>query len=692
MRKIKLLTLLAAVVCAASMEAAPAVAVNGKLPGAFTVNAGGDKVYFSQGNLQYQGSTSTWRFAGDQYDFIGNAAGNTTAAADRATQTAWIDLFGWGTSGWDNGNRVAYQPYNISGSSSDYRVAAERSSSETLTGDYANADWGVYNAISNGGNQAGLWRVLSLSEWTYLYNTRTTGNTVNGTNNARYTEAMILTDGSGTQYLTYNIHGLILFPDNFNGSASYDGVTWGTINAGSAWSTTCTTAGWAALEAAGCVFLPAAGIRSNAPAVDYVNSEYKGVYWSSNVESKYNGIGIGFFSGNTGLHSGGRNQGWAVRLVSVTAPPINVEGNSDIAVVADFDEVTYTGSPVAPGITVTYQSTALTEGTDYDITYEGVTPTSYGPSTTAPTNAGSYKVVLTFKGGFAGTLESAFTINKADASLSETPAAIDGLQYTGAAQTLISGGTASGGTMQYSLDGSSWSEELPTASAVGSYTVWYKVVGDGNHNNIDPASFTVTISKPTMVITAKEDPKNPGVFYSTFFYSLFSYTLPAGVEAYAAELSTDALNLTPVASAGDVIPANNAFILKADNNSITLIPSDEAGIDMSGIANCLQGVDAETSIASAVTGTCYVLSGTNEDGVGFFLYQAPNQLKAHKAFVDKPGGLSSAPKRLRFVFNATTGVESIQNSAISSQKVLRDGQLIIIRNGVEYNAAGQMVK
>ena len=45
-----------------------------------------------------------------------------------------------------------------------------------------------------------------------------------------------------------------------------------------------------------------------------------------------------------------------------------------------------------------------------------------------------------------------------------------------------------------------------------------------------------------------------------------------------------------------------------------------------------------------------------------------------------------------FVFEVATDVESIQPSAVSSQKVLRDGQLVIIRNGVEYNAAGQMVK
>ena len=45
-----------------------------------------------------------------------------------------------------------------------------------------------------------------------------------------------------------------------------------------------------------------------------------------------------------------------------------------------------------------------------------------------------------------------------------------------------------------------------------------------------------------------------------------------------------------------------------------------------------------------------------------------------------------------FVFEVATDVESIQPSAVSSQKVFRDGQLVIIRNGVEYNAAGQMVK
>ena len=45
----------------------------GALNGTFTINGSGDKVQFSQGNLQYRASTGTWRFAENQWDIIGAA-------------------------------------------------------------------------------------------------------------------------------------------------------------------------------------------------------------------------------------------------------------------------------------------------------------------------------------------------------------------------------------------------------------------------------------------------------------------------------------------------------------------------------------------------------------------------------------------------------------------------------------------
>ena len=44
---------------------------------------------FSQGNLQYQATTNTWRFAENQWDIVGYANMNVSSTYD-----GWIDLFG----------------------------------------------------------------------------------------------------------------------------------------------------------------------------------------------------------------------------------------------------------------------------------------------------------------------------------------------------------------------------------------------------------------------------------------------------------------------------------------------------------------------------------------------------------------------------------------------------------------------
>ncbi|MBQ3676229.1 MAG: hypothetical protein II926_02525, partial [Bacteroidales bacterium] len=51
---------------------------NGAIKAAFSVSAD-KKVYFSKGNLQYQASTGTWRFAENQYDIIGEDNANISS-------------------------------------------------------------------------------------------------------------------------------------------------------------------------------------------------------------------------------------------------------------------------------------------------------------------------------------------------------------------------------------------------------------------------------------------------------------------------------------------------------------------------------------------------------------------------------------------------------------------------------------
>lgn len=226
------------------------ITVPGLLAGKFSISAT-KQVRFSQGNLQYQASSGTWRFAENQYDYVGDAAGNTTSTG-RDTQADWIDLFGWGTAGhsFTSGYGEFYQPWATD--DTDAKKYGPTGTSNGLYDDYVQGDWGT-NAISNGGNTANIgWRTLTTGEWAYLFSSRN----VNGGT------------GSGHSY-TYGKSvkgklGIVIYPDGYEG-AEYAGDDWATF------------------EAAGCVFLPSAGRRSDKTSV-YESGTY-GYYWSSSPGS-----------------------------------------------------------------------------------------------------------------------------------------------------------------------------------------------------------------------------------------------------------------------------------------------------------------------------------------------------------------------------------------------------------------------
>lgn len=74
------------------------------------------------------------------------------------------------------------------------------------------------------------------------------------------------------------------------------------------------------------------------------------------------------------------------------------------------------------------------------------------------------------------------------------PSAAD-LYYNGSPQALVVGGSVVGGVLLYSLDGVNYSENVPAATAVDTYTVWYKVQGDDTHKDIEPQTITAAIKK-----------------------------------------------------------------------------------------------------------------------------------------------------------------------------------------------------
>jgi VCBS repeat-containing protein len=105
------------------------------------------------------------------------------------------------------------------------------------------------------------------------------------------------------------------------------------------------------------------------------------------------------------------------------------------------------------------------------------------------------------------------TVNKADSTAASVTA--NTLTYTGSAQALVTvTGEATGGTMQYALGTKDAATEeyttsIPTATNAGTYYVYYKVIGDDNHEDSQPVCITVMIAPAYAVIT--KDPSDAKV-------------------------------------------------------------------------------------------------------------------------------------------------------------------------------------
>lgn len=236
------------------------------LPGRFAI-ADGVYVRFSPGNLQYQASTSTWRFANVQYEMVGEQNNNISAANE-----GWIDLFGWGTSG-----NEGLAPYTISTVYSDY-IGTDADIASTLY------DWGLNNAIFGAG-KAGDWFTLSEDEWAYLLKHHTTG-----------------------LGKVEDVLGLIILPEDWEIPYDCD-FTKGTNYSKNNY----TDELWSHMEENGAVFLPAAGYRH---AQQTMNVGSYGFYWTSTAEGSHCAYHLYFGSGEVNAkNANSRINGYSVRLV-----------------------------------------------------------------------------------------------------------------------------------------------------------------------------------------------------------------------------------------------------------------------------------------------------------------------------------------------------------------------------------------
>ena len=236
--------------------------------GVFSVSA--DKqVAFSPGNLQYHPANDEWRFAESQTDYIGADNANISADYD-----GWLDLFGWSTSSTNFGVST----------STDYN-------------DYSGSfvDWGT-NQI--GADAPNTWRTLTGDEWNYLLKNRPNASSLCG-----------VAQVSG-------VNGLILLPDTWVCPEGISGFTPGFVEWEGEGYNQHQQLGpdtWAALEASGAIFLPAAGQRSGG-SVGVVNKW--GFYWSA-LTAYHNSSAYYLRIEDCGISmsQSSRDTGFSVRLV-----------------------------------------------------------------------------------------------------------------------------------------------------------------------------------------------------------------------------------------------------------------------------------------------------------------------------------------------------------------------------------------
>lgn len=174
-------------------------------------------------------------------------------------------------------------------------------------------------------------------------------------------------------------------------------------------------------------------------------------------------------------------------------------------------------------------------------------------------------------------------------------------------------------------------------------------------------------------------------------YLPLSVSLPDGLHGYyAAEQdgSTVTLNLLPEST----IPAKAGVVVKGAQGTHILTAT---GAETSDLGNLFSGTK-EPTLKSAISaeGVVYVLSLSQSSVAApvFGAFTSEEAIPASKAYllVEQAG----APDVIRFVVGEEQQGTGLEMSAEESGvvKMLRDGQLIIIREGVEYNALGQVIK
>lgn len=245
-----------------------------------------------------------------------------------------------------------------------------------------------------------------------------------------------------------------------------------------------------------------------------------------------------------------------------------------------------------------------------------------------------------------GSFSADASIDEVASGVTTTPVRREGLIYTGKAQELITAGSANGGSMQYKLGNGAWQQTVPTATDAGTYTVWYRVVGDNNHYDTAEQSISVTIGQKdisgakvtlgdSLTYNGRQQTQTVASVtlagYENVTYTVSDNTATDAGEDY--ELTVNGTgNFTGSVKVGfSVAAAQLSGVSAAQNGKLTYNGKAQQA-DISATGTGKDGRQARFSYATEENGTYGTMPGFTEAGSYTVYYKA--ELENHETVTD----------------------------------------------------------
>ena len=342
--------------------------------------------------------------------------------------------------------------------------------------------------------------------------------------------------------------------------------------------------------------------------------------------------------------------------ITFTAGKLTVEAKAlENSMIATISDQVYSGDSLKPVPVVTFHEMTLKAGTDYIATYKNNIVAADSLAEAAP------MVTITAIEGsnYKGEALAKFNILTAEMAGVTAPVGYK-LVYTGEEQVLIKAGSVEGGKLVYSIDNETWSENLPKAKAIGSYTVYYKVVADENHSGEASGNVKASIAGYELSIGAGE--------FITYYRSDTTLTLSVA-SADAAKLYTVTSVSETQATIETVNVAAAGLPLLVQNTSdealtVYLVPASGTADEITA-ASEFKGTDAAKDMPGSSDACDYYVCTGN----AFVWVMSEGTIGANKCWLEIGDQPAAARAMTRSIVggNGTTGIDAIENVTIDNE-------------------------